>query len=83
VVEAPPARVAAVLAAHPELERLAVHRWLRLHALDPQSSELFEHTAEGFRPAEIAAIAPPRAPSSSAWYAGHREHLPIARIGSA
>ena len=83
VVEAPPARVAAVIAAHPPLEQLAANRWLRLYALDGESGELFEYTAAGFDRAALVAVEPPGAASSAAWYGGRRDHLAIARIGAA
>jgi hypothetical protein len=82
VVEASPQRVAAVLQQNASIERLARNRWLHLVALDPASGTMYEFEHPVFREFQPDPLALPTARSSRQWYAGEREHLPIALIAA-
>jgi uncharacterized protein YbcC (UPF0753/DUF2309 family) len=80
VVEAAPATLAAVLERDAQLARLCRNRWIRLAALDPDSSRIHVHDGDGFRAYEPETDSLPQAPSSSRWYTGLREHLEFSAI---
>jgi len=81
VVEAKPEVVLRAVATLPEVARLVAHSWVRVVALDPDSADLFVYQDGQFVPYEPSPHELPTAPSSQAWYAGHRDPLPIARVG--
>ncbi len=50
IIEAPPARIAAIIARQPLLQTLFHHEWLRLIALDPAERRCYRYVARGWEP---------------------------------
>ncbi len=80
VVEARPESLERVLERLPEIKGLVDRRWLFAACLDPDSSALWLREAGGYRPWSPEAAPPSVAGDSAAWYAGRRDHLPIAEL---
>jgi uncharacterized protein YbcC (UPF0753/DUF2309 family) len=83
IVEAKPEVLVEAVSALPAVARLVQNRWLRVVALDPDSSEMFEHRNGRFERFVPEALELPTAPTSRAWYSGRRGPLPVARVGVA
>jgi len=80
VVEAPPDRVARVVAGNPAVERLVHNRWIWLACLDPGSGAVSELRRTGFvahLPSHALAVIKG---DSAAWYQGKRGFLPPVAI---
>ncbi|MBC8168032.1 MAG: DUF2309 domain-containing protein [Bryobacteraceae bacterium] len=80
VVETTPERVMRAFTAAPLLLELLWKRWFRLATLDPDSGLIHVYRNGIFEPAEQTNEAIPSANTSSDWYAGRTEHLPVAVI---
>jgi uncharacterized protein YbcC (UPF0753/DUF2309 family) len=82
VVETTPERLMPVIRANPELAEFVENRWIRLSTMDPDTGEVrIYREGGGFEPlGEGEDEGLPEAPTSAAWYAGRRGHLPLARI---
>ncbi|MEO8096556.1 MAG: DUF2309 domain-containing protein [Acidobacteriota bacterium] len=88
VVETTPDRVLQTIHKSPLLWEFLDNRWIRLAAMDPIDGTVYAY--RGGPPGEAiwerieGTDEPlPEAPTSVAWYEGHREHLPLARITKA
>ncbi|MDE2489368.1 MAG: DUF2309 domain-containing protein [Elusimicrobia bacterium] len=80
VVECSPEDLERVLERLPSVRGLLDRRWLFAAALDPESGVLRLREASGYREWSPEAPVPRAAGDSAAWYAGRRDHLPIAEI---
>ena len=80
VVETTPARVMKVIDQNPLLAEFVHHRWIRLSTVDPEdgSVRMFRDGVWELVEGEDEKLG--HATSSSAWYEGEMDHLPIARI---
>jgi hypothetical protein len=79
IIDAPADRILAAAARVPAVQRLALNRWIQLVAWDPDGG--LQVLADGrFEPYTIDARVQPVVERSIDWYAGHREHLPPARV---
>jgi uncharacterized protein len=79
VIDAPADRILAAAAQVPAVQRLAANRWIQLVAWDPAGG-LAVFTDGRFVPYAGDALVQPVVERSIEWYAGHREHLPPARV---
>lgn len=76
VIETTPDRLAAVIGANAQLERLVRNRWIRLATIDPDTGVLHVWRGSGAWERLDGDFPPlPQVPSSRAWYAGQRAHL--------
>jgi uncharacterized protein YbcC (UPF0753/DUF2309 family) len=81
VVETTPTRLMPVIHANAELAEFVENRWIRLSTLDPDDGHVEVYRGEGmWERLESDEEALPVAASSTDWYEGRREHLPLARI---
>jgi uncharacterized protein YbcC (UPF0753/DUF2309 family) len=81
IVESTPARVLKTIHASPLLTEFLENRWIRLAVLDPVDGTIQAYRGNGvFEPVSGDDESLPVASSSVAWYQGHVEHLPLARI---
>ena len=80
LVEATPARLEATLAADPLVAEFVEKEWVRLVSIDPDDGTARVWARGGFSP--WTRVPSPLATVRSAmdWYAGHRDHLPPARV---
>ncbi|MEU5697071.1 DUF2309 domain-containing protein [Actinosynnema sp. NPDC020468] len=78
VVEAAPERLAAILAAHPNLDRLVSGGWIQLVAWDRDAMHVYARGA--FRPHVPERTAFPVVARSAEVYAGSRDHLGCAHV---
>ncbi|NBW96967.1 MAG: DUF2309 family protein, partial [Planctomycetia bacterium] len=79
IVDAPAERILAAAAKVPVVQRMAANRWIQLAAWDPAGG--LAVFADGrFVPYEGDRHIQPVVERSIDWYAGHREHLPPARV---
>ena len=83
VIETTPARLRNVVNASPALRQLTDNRWIRLATIDPESGQVHVSRAGGFQEFDAPLERLPVALSSSDWYRGKIEHLPMAWIQSA
>ncbi len=81
VMETTPQRLMPVIHASAELTEFVENRWIRLATLDPDDGHVEVYRGGGvFERLEGDEEPLPVAGSSLEWYAGRREHLPLARI---
>lgn len=80
VIETTPPRLMAVLAANPALDQLVRNRWIRVSTIDPDSGEISVYRSGDWQPFTPGRMSLPVAVSSPAYYTGHLDHLPPARI---
>ena len=80
VIDAPQERILAAAEQLPAVRKLVVNHWVQLVAWDPVDGSLAVFEDGGFRPFVREAEQIPVVKDSSAWYAGHRSHLPPARV---
>jgi hypothetical protein len=94
VIDAPQERILAAVEQLPAVRKLVVNHWVQLVAWEPadgrsQTADGRSHPVDGslavfedggFRPFVREAEQIPVVKDSSAWYAGHRSHLPPARV---
>ena len=84
MVETTPERLLGTIRANPLLWEFLSNRWIRLAAADPAGGPILAYRADGsWEPVEGSDEPLASAPSSQAWYAGKREHLPVACIEKA
>ena len=82
VVETSAERVVETVRKNPLLWEFLVNRWIRLAVLDPAGGPPLLYRDGAWEPVEGDDEGLPVAGSSADWYAGKREHLPVARIAS-
>jgi hypothetical protein len=80
VVEASPDRLLDIASAVPAVGRLVTQGWVTLASLDPESGLIRVFEDGQFRPWRGSTGRLATAPSSGAWYRGHRGALPPASI---
>lgn len=81
VVETTPDRVLKTIHSSPLLTEFLENRWIRLAAMDPDTSAIQIYRGNGkWEPLEGDEEPLPVAASSIAYYSGKIEHLPVARI---
>ena len=83
VVETSPERLLGTIQANPLLWEFLSNRWIRLAAVDPAGGPILAYRDGKWEPVEGSDEPLPTAPDSQSWYKGKREHLPVARIGTA
>ncbi len=82
IIEAAPERIKEAIAANPLLTEFVENRWIRVAAMDPATGAMQMYRDGVWEAVEGDDELLPAVPSSTAWYAGHRGHLGIARIES-
>jgi len=83
VIEAPIERIEGVMEANDMVRRFIENRWVRLAAMDPDSGAVTVYRDGVFEPFAAESAVLPEVASSRDWYAGHLDHLAIARIRAA
>ncbi|HBY62198.1 MAG TPA: DUF2309 domain-containing protein [Solibacterales bacterium] len=81
VVEARHEVLSSVIAANPLLRELLENRWIRVSTIHPDSGHVHVWRDHRFEARRGVPFPIPSAPTSVDWYAGKRDHLPVARIG--
>jgi uncharacterized protein YbcC (UPF0753/DUF2309 family) len=80
VVETTPESLMQVINTSAPLKRLIENRWIRIATIDRQSGHVHVHRDQGFEEFEGRVERMPVALSSTEWYRGKIEHLPMAWI---
>ena len=80
VIETTPERLMNVVNAHTEITQMIENRWIRVATIDPESGRIHVRRDTGFEEFDEPRERLPVAFSSSEWYAGKIEHLPMAWI---
>lgn len=80
VIETTPEKFQRILDQSAALKELVNNQWVQVATLDPHSDCLHLRCGDQFEPYTPPGIALPKAPSSSAWYSGWRDHLRFAMI---
>jgi uncharacterized protein YbcC (UPF0753/DUF2309 family) len=80
VIEAERETIRRVIARLPDVEGLLKRRWLYIAQFDAVTGETAWYDGERFHVNQEAGAVLPRAPSSRAYYAGHRGHLAPATL---
>lgn len=82
VVESTPDRVFSTIRANPLLWEFLDNRWIRLATVDPVDPARIHYYSGNGQWERVNGLSEQlqAASSSLAWYHGHREHLPVARI---
>ena len=80
VIETTPDRLSKVIDASPSLSQLVSNRWIRVAAIDPASGHVHVRREGGFEEFNERLERLPVALSSSEWFGGKTEHLPMAWI---
>jgi len=80
VIETTPDRLTQVIESSPPLKQLIENRWIRIATIDPDSGRVHMHRDDGFEEFDLPLDRLPVALSSSEWYSGKIEHLPMAWI---
>ena len=83
VVETTPERLNGVIRASSSFDRMVANRWIRIATIDPSSGRIHVWRDSGFEEFDGPLERLPVALSSSEWYSGKIEHLPMAWIPSA
>ena len=83
VIEAAAEKIEGVMRANADVRRLIENRWIRLAAMHPETGQITVYRDGVFEPFADDAAALPEVSCSREWYAGHLDHLAIARIQSA
>jgi uncharacterized protein YbcC (UPF0753/DUF2309 family) len=83
VVETTPERLKGVIRASSSLDQLVANRWIRIATIDPASGRIYARRDSGFEEFDGPLERLPVALSSSEWYMGKIEHLPMAWIPAA
>lgn len=83
IVEADPQKLERVLAAHPDLARLAGNGWMHLIAWCPDEGRMWRFERDGFVSHERARRDVVEVARSPELYRGRREHLECARVEAA
>jgi uncharacterized protein YbcC (UPF0753/DUF2309 family) len=82
VVDAPLARVQAVLSRRPELDRLVHNGWVNMVTRDPTSGAYFVHGKNGFTALEERAVELPHPKQLAPWIASSASDLSVAFLPS-
>jgi hypothetical protein len=69
-----------VVKASPLLTELVENGWVRISTLDPEDGSILVYRNGTFEPSTPWTADIPEVSSSREWYAGKRDHLPIAHI---
>ncbi|MEI8227282.1 MAG: DUF2309 domain-containing protein [Planctomycetota bacterium] len=80
VIDAPQERILAAAERLPAVKRLVVNRWVQLAAWDPDAGGIAVFEDGRFVPFVHEATRIAVVERSADWYAGHRGHLPPARV---
>jgi uncharacterized protein YbcC (UPF0753/DUF2309 family) len=80
VIETTPERLTRVVNASASLKQLVENRWIRVATIDPASGRVHVRRNSGFEEFQGPVERLPVALSSSEWYAGKLQHLPMAWI---
>lgn len=80
VVETSTERLLATIEKNPLLWEFLSKRWIRLAAMDPEGGPILAYRDGKWEAVEGDDEDLPQAHSSAEWYAGKREHLPVAYI---
>jgi len=80
VVESSPDRVLETMRKNPLVWEFLANRWIRLAVMEPAGGPPLLYRDGVWEPVTGDDEELPVAPSSASWYAGKREHLPVARI---
>jgi hypothetical protein len=80
VVETTPVRLVKIIDASPSLKQLVENRWIRIATIDPASARVHVRGDSGFEEFDAPLQQLPTVHSSSQWYAGKMQHLPMASI---
>jgi uncharacterized protein YbcC (UPF0753/DUF2309 family) len=80
VVETTPERLGKVIGASASLSELVGNRWIRIATVDPLSGRVHIRKDGGFEEFDEHLERLPVALSSAEWFAGKRQHLPMAWI---
>ncbi len=80
VIETAPERLMSVVNASPPIRQMVENRWIRLATIDPETGRVHVHRNHGFEAFDGAVERLPVAFSSTEWYGGKIEHLPMAWI---
>ncbi len=83
VIEAPTERIEGVMAANAAVRRFIENRWVRLAAMDPDTGAVTVYRDGVFEPFASPDAPLPEVQLSRDWYAGHLDHLAVARIRAA
>ena len=82
VIETSPDRLLETMRKNPLVWEFLVNRWIRIAVLDPAGGPPLQYRDGVWEPVEGDDEGLPVASSSAEWYAGKREHLPVAQIRS-
>jgi uncharacterized protein YbcC (UPF0753/DUF2309 family) len=80
IIETTPERLSWVIDASPSLRQLVENRWIRVATVDPASGRVHVRREGGFEEFTERLERLPVALSSAEWFAGRRQHLPMAWI---
>ncbi|MEX0669853.1 MAG: DUF2309 domain-containing protein [Pirellulales bacterium] len=80
VIDAKPAAILAAAEQVPPVKKLLVNGWIQAVSWDPDTGALSVFEDGAFRPYVPEGTQVPIVDRSVDWYAGHREHLPPARV---
>ena len=83
VVETTPERLNGVIRASSSLDQMVANRWIRIATIDPASGRIYVWRDSGFEEFDGPLERLPVALSSSEWYSGKIDHLPMAWIPTA
>lgn len=83
VIESTPERIEATIRANALNWEFLHNRWIRVASMDPTTGAMQMYRNGVWKAVEGDEEGLPSAASSVAWYGGHREHLPMARIEAA
>jgi uncharacterized protein YbcC (UPF0753/DUF2309 family) len=82
VIETTPERLSHVIEASTSFKQLVENRWIRIATVDPASGRVHVRRDRGFEEFSERMERLPVALSSEEWFAGKRQHLPMAWIQS-
>jgi uncharacterized protein YbcC (UPF0753/DUF2309 family) len=82
VMETTPERLEKVVRANPSVAEFVLNRWIRVATIDPESGQVHIRRDDGYEALKSDGQVLPEARSSSAWYEGKMQHLPMAWIQS-
>ncbi len=81
IFETTPDVMRKIMKRNENIGRILRNEWARLSVLSPDSGEIQVYRDGDFHKYTAASMHLQHAPTSTAWYQGHREHLPFAAIG--
>jgi hypothetical protein len=80
MIETTPERLMNVVNASASLKQMVENRWIRVATIDPESGRVHVHRDKGFEEFDGPVERLPVAFSSTEWYGGKIQHLPMAWI---